>query len=560
MSIAPRATRRKRRPGLVWPLLFIALISIGVALAVPSFLYVEKPPASRPYLIFRGEKQEFPVVMERGEAYVPYSFIKTEIDPEVFWDEETGTVVVTTKDKVVKLKTASLTAHVNQNPVDLMFPVVLDGGEPYIPASVLEILYPLSASYYPGEGVFIVRPRDEVSLVGISVKDVIVRESPSILSKRIGIAPAGTELSIHTVKGGWLRVDTDKGLVGWVPARDVDKAEWRKPSYTPPKDYTPKPLGARKVALVWEQVDKYNPDTSKIGDMPGLNVVSPTWFRLGEKPGEVENYADFRYVAWAHERGYQVWALFSNSFELERTRAVLRNSDLRDKVISQILMYARLYSLDGINIDFENVYQDDAPYLTQFVRELTPLLHEAGLTVSIDITVKSMSPTWSLCYERDRLAEVVDYVMLMAYDEYWAGSPVAGPTASLPWTEWCVKKTLEEVPAEKLVLGVPFYTRLWTEVKDGSGVKVSQTAYGMTSAEGWLKTQGVEARVDPRSGLRYAEKTVGDRTYKIWLEDAGSMAERMEIAEKYGLAGIAAWRRGLETPDIWDVIADYVKK
>jgi len=559
MSIGPRASRKKRRPGLIWPILFLSLISVGVAIALPSFLYVEKPPASRPDLIFRGEKQGFPVVIERGEAYVPFRFVKEKTDPNAFWDE-TGTVVVTTKDKVVKLKTDSLTAHVNQNPVDLKVPVVLENGEPYIPSSVLETLYPLSASYYPDEGVFIARPRDEVSLVGISDSEVVVRVSPSILARRTGVAPLGTEFHIHTVEGGWLRVDTNEGLVGWVSARDIARTEKRAPSYSPPKDYTPKPLGSRKIALVWEQVERRNPDTSKIGDMPGLNVISPTWFRLGEKPGEVENYADFRYVSWAHERGYQVWALFSNSFELERTRAVLRDSDLRDKVISQILMYARLYSLDGINIDFENVYQDDAPYLTQFVRELTPLLHEAGLTVSIDVTVKSLSPTWSMCYERSRLAEVVDYVMLMAYDEFYAGSPVAGPTASLPWTEWTVQKTLEEVPAEKLVLGVPFYTRLWTEVKDGSRVKVSQTAYGMTSSEAWVRSQGIEASIDPDTGLRYAEKTTGNQTHKIWLEDATSIAKRMEIAQTYGLAGIAAWRRGFETPDIWDVISGYVER
>lgn len=557
MSIGPRALRRKRKPGLVWPFIALALMSIGVLLALPSFLYVEKPPASRPDLIFKGEKQAFPVVIERGEAYVPFRFVKEAIDPNAFWDE-TGTVIVTTKDKVVKLKTDSLTAHVNQNPVDLQVPVVLEKGEPYIPSSILETLYPLAASYYPDEGVFIASPTDEASLIGTSDSDVVVRVSPSMLARRTGVAPAGTEFNIHTVKGGWLRVDTSQGLVGWVSARDIDRTEKRGPSHQPPKDYTPQPLGAEKVVLAWEHVERHNPDTSKIGDMPGLNVISPTWFRLGEEPGEVENYADFRYVSWAHERGYQVWALFSNSFELERTRAVLRNSDLRDKVISQILMYARLYSLDGINIDFENVYQDDAPYLTQFVRELTPLLHEAGLTVSIDVTVKSMSPTWSRCYERSRLAEVVDYVMLMAYDQFYAGSPVAGPTAAIPWTEWTVQKTLEEVPAEKLVLGVPFYTRLWTEVKDGSQVKVSQVAYGMPSSEAWVRSQGIEAVIDPETGLRYAEKTSGNKTYKIWLEDAGSMRKRTEIARSYGLAGIAAWRRGFETPDIWEVISEYV--
>jgi spore germination protein YaaH len=559
MSVGPRASRKRRRPGILWPLFALTLMSIGVAVALPSFLYIEKPPASRPDLVFKGEKQAFPVVIERGEAYVPFQFVKEVIDPDAFWDE-TGTVVVTTKDKVVKLKTDSLTAHVNQNPVDLQVPVVLENGEPYIPSSVLETLYPLSASYYADEGVFIARPVDEASLVGTSVSDVVVRVNPSPLSRRVGVVPAGTEFYIHSVKGGWLRVDTSEGLVGWVSSRDIDRTEEREPSHRPPRDYTPRPLGSDKIALVWEQVDRHNPDTSKIGDMPGLNVISPTWFRLGEKPGEVDNYADFRYVSWAHERGYQVWALFSNSFELERTKTMLRDSDLRDKVISQILMYARLYSLDGINIDFENVYQDDAPYLTQFVRELTPLLHEAGLTVSIDVTVKSLSPTWSMCFERSRLAEVVDYVMLMAYDEFYAGSPVAGPTASIPWTEWTVQKTLEEVPAEKLVLGVPFYTRLWTEVKEGSRVKVSQVAYGMSSSEAWVRSQGVDATIDPDTGLRYAEKTSGDKTYKIWLEDAGSMTKRMEIADSYGLAGIAAWRRGLETPDIWDVISDYVER
>jgi spore germination protein YaaH len=559
MSLGPRASRKRTRPRYVWPAIAFALMLAGALLAVPSFLYVEKQPAARPHLIYKGEEQAFPVVVERGEAYVPFQFVKEKIDSNAFWDE-TGTVIVTTKDKVVKLKTDSLTAHVNQNPVDLQVPVVLESGEPYIPSSILETLYPLSVSYHPDEGVFIARPTDEASLVGTSVSDVVVRVDPSLLARRVGVAPAGTEFYIHSVKGGWLRVDTSEGLVGWVSSRDIDRTEEREPSHRPPRDYTPRPLGSDKIALVWEQVDRHNPDTSKIGDMPGLNVISPTWFRLGEKPGEVENYADFRYVSWAHERGYQVWALFSNSFELERTKTMLRDSDLRDKVISQILMYARLYSLDGINIDFENVYQDDAPYLTQFVRELTPLLHEAGLTVSIDVTVKSLSPTWSMCFERSRLAEVVDYVMLMAYDEFYAGSPVAGPTASIPWTEWTVQKTLEEVPAEKLVLGVPFYTRLWTEVKEGSHVKVSQVAYGMSSSEAWVRSQGVEATIDPDRGLRYAEKTSGDKTYKIWLEDAGSMTKRMEIADSYGLAGIAAWRRGLETPDIWDVISDYVER
>lgn len=322
-------------------------------------------------------------------------------------------------------------------------------------------------------------------------------------------------------------------------------------------DYTPPPLMGERLGLVWEQVEWRTPDTSTIGAMPGVNVVSPTWFRLGEEPGEVENHADPRYVRWAHSRGYKVWALFSNSFELERTRAVLRDSDLRDKVISQILVYAGMYSLDGINLDFENVYQDDGPYLTQFVRELTPLLHEMGLTVSIDVTVKSMSPTWSLCYERKRLAEVVDYVMLMAYDQYGAGSKVAGPNASIPWTKTCIEVTLQEVPAEKLVLGVPFYMRLWKETKEAGVVKVTQRALGMEQVKEWASSEGVLPVYQPETCLEYAEKSVGQDTYRVWLEDAESMARRLELAGTYRLAGIAAWRRGFEDAGTWKVIEKY---
>lgn len=557
MSFGPRARRKRTRPVLIWPAVALALMLLGALLAVPSFLYVEKPPALRPKLIYRGVEQAFPVVVERGEAYVPFEFVKEVIDPDAFWDES-GLVVVTTKDKVIKLRTDSLTAYVNQHPVDLRVPVTLESGEPYIPAATMEMLYPLSTKYFRGEGVFVARRTDEPQTVGTSDRGAVVRVSPSFFARRVGVASAGTELDIYDSEGGWVLVETSEGFVGWVSKRDIDRIEEREPTASPPKDYVPEPLAGKKIVLAWEQVDRHNPDTSKIGPMPGLNVLSPTWFRLGETPGEVENYADSRYVSWAHERGYKVWALFSNSFELERTRAVLRSSDLRDKVISQILLYARMYSLDGINIDFENVYHDDAPYLTQFVREMTPLLHEMGLTVSIDVTVKSQSPTWSMCFERSRLAEVVDYVMLMAYDEFYAGSPVAGPTASIPWTEWTVQTTLREVPPEKLVLGVPFYTRLWTETRDGSGVKVTQSAYGMASSEAWVKSEGLEAAVDATTGLRYAEKTTGNQTRKIWLEDARSMAKRTEIADAYGLAGIGAWRRGLETPDIWDVISDYI--
>lgn len=554
MSFGPRAQRRLKRFSL-WPFVFAAMLIALAVVAAPSFMYEEKPPQSRPYLVYRGARQSYPVVVEAGDAYVPFTFVKDVIDPDAF--SEDGMVIVTTKDKVVKLKTDSLTAYVNQHPVELRLPVILEDGEPYIPATALEMLYPVTASLRGEAGTFTVRRTDEESTVATSLSDAVVRTQPSILSRRIAVLPPGCEVEVFETRGGWVNVQTADGIAGWMPKGRLSEPTTKPAEVIPGDDYVPAPLTGDKVSLVWEQVDWRNPDTSTIGPMPGLNVISPTWFRLGETPGEVENYADARYVSWAHSRGYKVWALFSNSFELQRSRTVLRNSDLRDKVISQILVYAKMYSLDGINLDFENVYQEDAPYLTQFVREITPLLHEAGLTVSMDVTVKSKSPTWSLCYERPRLAAVLDYMMLMAYDQYAAGSKVAGPNSALTWVDSIIRLTLEEIPAEKLVLGVPFYMRLWKETKTDEGVKVSQQAIGMRYAQQWLREQGVTPVLDEATGVYYAEKTIGQDTWKLWIEDAASIAKRLELADSHGLAGVAAWRRGFETPDVWDAFAEY---
>lgn len=544
-------------PGLNWALIVaVILMFAGVfMLTYPSFQWAESPHGSRPHLVYRGEVQRFPVVVEKGEAYVPLQFIQSKLDPNVFWDES-GMMVVTTSDKVVKLSKDSLTVYVNQHPVGLRFPVILEGKEPYVPASTLETLYPVSTEHNQEAGIFLVKRLDTPNKIGEVSGNSILRIGASVLSKRIEILTVGDQVAVYGESGRWLKVETNDGFCGFIPKKQITGLRDEPPLVKQPSEYVPSPLQGKKVVLVWEQVDTITPDPSNIEDMSGLNVVSPTWFHLAGTPGELENRADMRYVNWAHSRGYQVWALFSNSFDPSRTSVVLRDSDLRDKIISQLLIYAKIYKLDGINIDFENVNLADGPYLTQFVREMTPMLHRQGLTVSIDITVKSTSPNWSLFLERDKLAQVVDYVMLMAYDQYPHGSKVAGPVSTIPWAEWTIKKTLDEVPKEKLVLGVPFYTRLWKETPENSGTKVTPRALGMESIAGWLRDEDVTPKYQHDTGLLYAEKKVGNNTFKVWLEDGQSMKKRVQLVNQYGLAGVAAWRRGFETQDIWETIKD----
>ncbi|MBE3519883.1 MAG: glycosyl hydrolase [Firmicutes bacterium] len=542
-----------------WRGIFLVLLLASASLLVvlPSFLWVERPVPERPRLIYEGTVYRTPGVISGGEVYIPFDFIREKIDPDVFWDNEV--LVITTRDKVIKLRTEELTAYINQHPVDLKLPVVMEGSMPYVPACVLQEIYPVGAHYFPDARTVQVKRLDVWTRRGEVKEAFFLREAPSFLVRRVEAIGPGAVVSIYGKRGGWLLVETSSGNSGYIREEKVREIEPEPPSKELARPYAPPKLPGRRVFLIWEQVDRTTPDPSRIGEMPGVNVVSPTWFSLSQTPGEVLNTADARYVRWAHSRGYHVWGLFSNGFDPVRTRSVIRDSDLRDRVIAQILLYAKAYSLDGINIDFENVYHADASYLTQFVRELVPMARQQGLVVSMDVTVKSESPNWSLCYERRKLAEVLDYVILMAYDQYPWGSPVAGPVSTIPWTEDCIKKTLEEVPREKLILGVPFYTRLWTERRQDGQFQVSSKALGMEAAEKWLQDRGITAERDPETGLRYVQRTEGDVTYKLWLEDEESMKMRMMLMEKYGLAGVAAWRRGFEKPSIYEVIEPFVR-
>lgn len=311
-------------------------------------------------------------------------------------------------------------------------------------------------------------------------------------------------------------------------------------------------ITGQKINLVWQPTFGEKTDATKVDKIKGLNVVSPSWFEIIDEHGTIKNKVDERYVKAAHGKGYQVWALITNSFDPDLTRKVLYNEYAKQNVIKQLALYARLYQLDGINLDFENIYDADKDQLTQFVKEVTDTLHALDLKVSIDVTVPSGISQWSACYDRSGLAKNVDYVMLMAYDEHWRTSPVSGSVASLGWVERSLVNTLKDVPAEKLVLGVPFYMREWEENLDGEKTGVKTMTMEMaekTIRERQLKTEWLEAQ-----GQYYFEYVEGDKKYRVWQEEERSMSLRVKLIDQYHLAGIAAWRKGFEKNEIWQVI------
>jgi spore germination protein YaaH len=318
---------------------------------------------------------------------------------------------------------------------------------------------------------------------------------------------------------------------------------------------------AEKINLAWQYLGQSTPDMSNVSKIEGLNVISPTWFALSSANGDIRNIADVKYSNWAHKNGYQIWALVSNDFNKELTAQMLANPASREKAVNTLVQYAKDYKLDGINVDFENMYTKDRDLFTLFMKELYQKTKQMGIVLSVDVTVIARNSNWSECYDRRALAQVSDYVALMAYDQYWAGSPVSGSVAQLKWSEDNLKKVLLEVPKEKLLLGMPFYTRVWQEQYDANNkLVVTSKAVSMENAEQLIAENKAAKTWDAVSGQYFATYNKDGVTYKIWLENESSIKLRVELANKYNLAGVASWKLGLEKPSIWSVIATALNK
>jgi spore germination protein YaaH len=318
---------------------------------------------------------------------------------------------------------------------------------------------------------------------------------------------------------------------------------------------------AAKINLAWQYLSQGTPDMSNAPKFEGLNVISPTWFALNNASGDIRSIADIKYSNWAHKNGYQVWALVTNDFNKDMTSQMLINPTSRQKAVDTLIQYAKDYKLDGINVDFENMYTKDKDLFTLFVKELYQKTKQIGVVLSVDVTVIAKNSNWSESYDRKALAQVSNYIVLMAYDQYWAGSPVSGSVAQLKWTEDNLKKVLLEVPKEKLLLGMPFYTRVWQEQYDSNNkLVVTSKAVSMEYAEQLITENRAIKTWDAVSGQYFATYNKDGATYKIWLENENSIKLRVELANKYNLAGVASWKMGLEKPVIWDVIAATLAK
>ena len=309
-----------------------------------------------------------------------------------------------------------------------------------------------------------------------------------------------------------------------------------------------------KIKLIWEYVYRKTPDPSKITNLEGINVISPTWYALTDAEGTVSNISSAKYTQWTKEHGYEIWPLVSNSFDPELTHEFLHNASGRYNFINTLVSEAIKNNYNGINIDFENIYLEDRDLLSHFINELSWYMNQYDLILSMDVTVIAESDNWSKCFDRKTLGNIVDYLIVMAYDEHWDSSPVSGPVASFDWVASSLLQIQNLVPSNKLIMGIPLYTRVWSEKIDNSlesGYSISADAIGIADQNALIESKGLNLKWLELDKVYFTSYIEDDVVKKIWVENLDTIVEKIKLSKEMNLAGYAFWRRGMEEVDFF---------
>lgn len=473
-------------------------------------------------------------------------FVMNYIDTTVHYSNSGTRVYIPLEAMDYQLETKELTDYVKKNIVDINVPILKRDDINYIDFEILKKLYNLNLMTAL-DGSFAIYKTNSSDLIHIQSDVEFVKTSHGMKHVQSDDVTTLTGLIIGSHED-LSKVILENGRIGFVQTSDletysIDFIQSSLNEVRPEHDY------GDDVHVTWTQIPSYksNPDLSIEDQHTSLDAISPTWFSLNIN-GIIINEADFRYMKDAHEKGYEVWGLFSNSFKPSWTSEMLNDETFRKRAIAQIVFYSALYDLDGVNIDYENMYLDDQDAFTQFMAELYSVLKEQNVVLSIDVTIPEGSDQWSKVYDRESLAKHVDYMILMAYDEFWASSPISGPVSSIPWVETNLEKTLEMVPNEKLILGVPLFMRVWEEY----GSSVSSKAIGIKHLEEVLEDKEYEESYDEEAFLIYITYREDDRLHRIWVEDVKSLEKRLALMRKYNLPGIATWSEDFIESETWE--------
>lgn len=488
-------------------------------------------------------------VDENNIVYMSSKDIANFFDGDIYYDNIYNQIITTSDTKVAAIELNKREMYVNSSKVNIYGTVIEKDDTFYIPFSEMKNVYNVDVKYSDDSKIVVIDSLNKEQKMGNSSKNAKVKYKPTTFSKTVDKLKKGESMVVIGEEKGWYKIRTSSGNIGYI--KDVANI------YNTREDMKEEKQIDGKVSLAWDYYTSIVPKRTE--SINGINVISPSFASvkaLGDLQLKIGD-AGQDYIRWAHANDYKIWAIVSNESDKKVTSEILNDYKLREKLINNIINLATSYEIDGINIDFEYMSETDKDVFSRFIIELAPRLKECGKVLSVDVTAPDGSPDWSLCYNRNKIAQVADYIIFMAYDQNGISSPKEGTTAGADWVEVNIKKFLgqEGVNENKLILGMPFYTRLWRE----TGSTPKSEVILMKSIEANIP-DGVEKVWDEDLKQYYIEYQKNGTTYKMWLEEENSIRAKFDLMHKYNLAGAAYWQKDFESSNIWDVVAEKIKE
>lgn len=570
-------------------IIVVIAISVGVKL-VDKYSYSKERVNLEEYFEINGEDEVAIVLQdERIEEkaklinekyYFDLATVHKYFNNRFYEDENEQLLLYTLPEDTVRVAIGSSSYATEEGTVDMGYPIALYGADMdgkgealYVAADYVKLFTSYSYEGFAEPNrmqVYTEMPQNRRE--GQITKKTAVRYQGGVKSPILTDLEEGDTVIILDEMENWSKVKTADAFIGYVENKRMDMESGVVTEDIQPQTQTavhqemsgsgfinPEYTSLtrdHKINLGWHAVAGTGGNDTLISvleNTKGINVISPTWFALTDSEGNFSSFATSDYVKRAHDMGVEVWGLidnFSNKDAVD-TYELLSHTSRRAYLIENLVNTALEYGLDGINVDFESISQDTGTHFVQFIRELSVACRKNGLVLSVDNYV----PTgYTDHYNREEQGVFADYVIIMGYDEHYSGSPEAGSVASIGFVEDGIRRTVEQVPAEKVINALPFYTRIWKS----EGTSLTSEAVGMEMAEQFVANHAIEIRWDETACQNYGETTEGNTLYQVWLEDEQSIAAKLGIMQKYEIGGVAAWRLGFEKASIWDVIVNYL--
>ena len=549
-DIQSRRKQLKLRITIVILIFLLAAIGLGVHVVqnyIPSrehmslTEYYGQPSDGEMVVVLGTDIMEERALKSGDQIYLPQTMVSTYLNQRYYWDSANQQILYATQSALENYP-ASESGDGD---------VWLKDGTVYLNLALVQKYTDLDTYTYEDPSRIVIQHEFTGINTATVQKDTSVRYRGGIKSPILTDVSKGDTLIYMQALEDWVQVSTLDGYIGYVQKKVLSGMETTDFERSFEKeDYTYLTMDD-KVNMTWHQITNTDANAyfaDMTANVSGLNVISPTWFYIQDTSGNLGDLSSADYVTQAHQKGYKVWGLVDNFTADVSTTETLSQLASRQNIIKHLVQTAANIGMDGINVDFESLSEDAGPHFLEFLRELSIECHKNNLVLSVDNPVPE---DFTSHYDRREQGLVVDYVVIMGYDEHYVGSD-AGSVASLPWVEQGVEDTLAEVPAQRTILAIPFYTRLWKT----TGGAVTSEAIGMTEAQNVLTENKVETVWDGSISQNYGEYEKDGSTYQIWMEDAQSIAEKVKLIPKYDLAGVAQWRLGFESNDIWSTISE----